>query len=83
MKNLAIYDNGGKTADRYTVVYKDMPERQPGTYYCLSMCETPFDPCGIGMHGGAMLGRHLGKRITFEQLPPDCQKLVKQDRGLV
>jgi hypothetical protein len=76
---IICYDNGGRSADRYTVVYLDSPERRPNTYGCLGMNHEPFHPQGIGMHSTAMVGRHLGKRIPFSTLPPDCQKAVLQD----
>jgi hypothetical protein len=76
---LAIYDDGGKTFDRYTAVYLDEPERLPGTYECVGMSEHPFHPQGFGQHSGAMPGRHLGKRITFDKLPVDCRRLVLRD----
>jgi hypothetical protein len=79
MKIKAIYDNQGKTADRYTVVYDEKVNSAPGLYNCLSMSADPFHPQGVGQHGSAMPGRHLGKRITVEQLPTACQKAVTQD----
>ena len=79
MKNLKIYDNGGETCDRYTVVFTDRPERAKNTYTCLGMSEKPFHPQGFGQHSTAMLGRHLGKSIKFEDLPVDCQKMVLQN----
>ena len=80
MKNsIRIYDNGGKSFDRYTVVFMDQPERAANTFAALGMSERPFHPQGFGQHCSAMPGRHLGRRIAFEQLPADCQKLVKQD----
>lgn len=79
MKNVRFYDNGGKTADRYTAVYMGYPERQPGVYAARGMSENPFHPQGFGQFTSAMPGRHLGKRIKFSQLPKDCQALVTQD----
>jgi hypothetical protein len=81
MKVIAIYDNGGESFDRYTV-YFDSVERiviKTKLYTCLGMSEHPFDPQGFGQHSSGTLGKHNGKRITFNQLPPDCQKLVKQE----
>ena len=78
MKNLRIYDNGGKTIDRYTVIYMDCPEAR-GLYAARGMNAHPFHPLGFGMFCTAQPGRHLGKRITFDQLPVDCQKVVMQD----
>lgn len=77
LENVRIYDNGGRTFDRYTAVYMDSPEKMPGLYECLGMSANPFE--GFGMHCTASPGRHLGKRIKFEQLPPDCQKAIMQD----
>lgn len=76
---LICYDNGGRSADRYTVVFLDMPENGRGLYGCLSMNREPFHPQGIGMHCYAMVGRHLGRRIPFATLPEDCRKAVLQD----
>lgn len=79
MENIRIYDNGGRTYDRYTVVYMKEPETRPGTFAARGMSEHPFHPQGFGQYCAAMPGRHLGKRIAFDQLPTDCQRLVQQD----
>lgn len=76
--NLRCYDNGGKTADRYTVIFMDSPERQPNTFTCLGMSEHPCHPQGFGQHSMATPGRHLGRRIVFENLPLDCRRLVER-----
>lgn len=78
-RNIRIYDNGGATFDRYTVIYMDEPERKPGTYNALCMSADPFSPLGFCQHSIAMPGRHLGKRIRWEELPEDCRKAVVQD----
>ena len=70
---LAIYDNGGKTCDRFTVVYLDRPE-YGDMLECLAMSENPYHPQGFCQHSMAMLGRHLGKRIKLTDLPADCQR---------
>lgn len=76
---IKCYDNGGKTIDhRYTVVFIQRPSLG-NTYECLGMDDSPFNARGICMHGNAVLGRHLGKRIKFEDLPRDCQIAVKND----
>lgn len=86
MKNIRIYDNNGKTVDRYTVVFMDRPYySQTGTLArhpmreCLGMSHSPFHPQGFCQHSGAMPGRHLGKRLKLEQLPPDCQRAIKAE----
>jgi hypothetical protein len=78
MKNVRIYDNGGKTLDRYTAVYTDMPEAN-GLFSARGMCSNPFSPQGIGCFTSASPGRHLGKRIKFEELPEQCKKLILSD----
>jgi hypothetical protein len=76
-KNIRCYDNGGKTMDQYCVVYMDQPEGNGFQSVCMN--SAPFHPQGIGMHGIAKPGRHLGKRIKFSDLPKDCRVLVRQD----
>jgi len=78
-QKIRIYDNFGKTADRYTVVYMGCPERRHRMFESVGMDSTPFHPMGICQHGPATPGRHLGRRIKFEDLPKDCQKVVRRD----
>lgn len=75
---ISIYDNGGKTFDRFSVIFKNERERN-GLYGCRGMSEHPFHPQGFGQWCMAMPGRHLGKKIVFSGLPPDCQQLVLSD----
>lgn len=83
MQNVRIYDNGGKSVDRFTVVYLDEPERsRPGEgpmYSARAMDEEPYAPQGFGQYTTAMDGLHLGVRIKFEDLSADCQKVVLSD----
>lgn len=74
-----IYDNEGKTLDRFTAVYMTQPESQPNTFDARGMSEHPFSPQGFGCSTSATPGRHLGKRIKLNELPKDCKKLVLQD----
>lgn len=76
---IRCYDNGGKSIDRYMVVYMSQPELRAGTFSAVGMNSAPFHPQGFGQHCSAMPGRHLGKRIKFATLPDDCRKLVHQD----
>lgn len=89
------YDNGGRSFDRYTVVFTGRYRQKTGGSYCyVAMSEHPFHPQGFGQHGESTtridvnkdgfapaIGRfnHLGTRIRFQDLPPDCQQLVLQD----
>jgi hypothetical protein len=77
---MKIYDNGGKTIDRYTVVFLDQCENKlDRVYACLGMNGVPFHPQGFCQHSDAVVGKHLGKRIRFSELPADCQKAVMQE----
>jgi hypothetical protein len=76
-QRIRIYDNGGKTLDRYTVIFLDLEKERDGSYQARAMSENPFH--GFGMWCSAFAGRHLGKRITEHELPMLCQKLLYQD----
>jgi hypothetical protein len=83
-KWIRVYDNGGKTADRYTVVFTGNYKGRDGCDY-IGMSENPFHPQGFGQHGWSQdiidypSYKHLGKKIKFEYLPKDCQKVVIDD----
>lgn len=84
-RTIRCYDNGGKTADRYTVVYLREPESRfsvPKTFAEVGMSPNPFHPQGLGQNCTARPGKHLGKRISFSDLPKDCQTLVLTDLNL-
>lgn len=75
------YDNGGETADRFTVVYTGRyRHRLNGELMYIGMSANPFHPMGVGQHGFSRIPidrpgySHLGKRIDFDRLPPECQK---------
>ncbi|MHD0644435.1 hypothetical protein ACYPKM_02210 [Pseudomonas aeruginosa] len=79
---LRIYDNGGASFDRYTIVpprwakeYKD----RHGDWESITARENPFHPMGLGQHCSAQPGRHLGKRIHWDELPLDVQRFARQD----
>lgn len=80
---IRCYDNGGKTFDRFTVVYMDEPtsctNHRFGLYAARGMSENPYHPQGFGQYGEARIGKHLGKRISFKALPKECRQAVLQD----
>lgn len=82
---LRIYDNGGASVDRYTVVFTGNYKGRGGRCHYLAMSGEPFHPQGFGQHGEhhTVIDRpqysHLGKPIGFDDLPADCQKFVWQD----
>ena len=81
---IRCYDNGGKTYDRYTVVYTGNYKGRKGCDY-VGMSTYPFSPQGFGQHGWDQnvidypSYKHLGKKIRFEDLPEDCKRLVIDD----
>jgi hypothetical protein len=82
--NITCYDNGGETADRYTIVNIDDLEHitaDGAIYGALSASEHPFHPLGFGQHTSAMMGEHLGQEIAFETLPEEVQRFVAQNLG--
>lgn len=85
-KYVRCYDNGGETADRYTVVYTGRYRHMTGgEFLYIAMSGYPTHPQGIGQHGGSrnLIDRpkyaHLGKKISFDALPEDCQRVVLFD----
>ena len=83
MKIHSCYDAGDGWADRYTVFFKGRGTLMVNgsipavrTRYCLAMSARPFHPQGVGLHTDGIPGKHNGKRIKFEDLPPECQQCV-------
>jgi hypothetical protein len=82
---IRCYDNNGRSLDRYTVVYTGRyTHKTNGSFWYISMSANPFQ--GIGQHGESNFMpidkpkyAHLGKKISFQELPEDCQKAVIQD----
>ena len=87
-----VYDNGGESCDRYTVLRLDWPETGAGCYrldspslnhgrrwvMAIGMSENPTHPWyGFAQHTSAMDGSYLGKRIAFRDLPTSCQEVAK------
>lgn len=80
---LAVYDNGGASIDRYTVLYGAplwYPEMGRSVPY-VAMNAAPFHPQGFGQHGEmrSIDRSALGRKIKYADLPIDCKKLVTQD----
>ena len=67
MKNITIYDNGGKTFDRITVIfnYRKKATKDGILYECIAASEN--GSC-FYQHSEGMKGRHLGKKTDFSKL---------------
>lgn len=68
--HVRCYDNTSFPLDRYTVVYMDRSPEQAarGLYESVGLC-----------HCEARLGKHLGKRIPFAELPEGLRRTVLND----
>lgn len=71
LKGVIVYDNGGKTADRYTVfIKKDV----------FGMSKNPSHPQGFNQWAGdtseIKKGKHLGKKIPVSKLPLAVKKAI-------
>jgi hypothetical protein len=83
---LRIYDNGGETADRYTVIFtRAQSFYTKGWFPVLGMSGSPFHPQGVCLHSeynrpiDRPSYKHLGKKIEFTQLPEDCRRVTRED----
>jgi len=72
---VGIYDNGGRSVDRYTVVASD---RQGALNVCLSMSAQPDRADGFSQWGECDLStvERTGKRVDFYSLPDRVQKHI-------
>jgi len=73
VKVLGIYYDKKSIDDEYTIVFDFVERKVPKLYSCLCMCSK-----GSYYHSSCQRGKHLGKKITFSQLPEDCKKTVKK-----
>ena len=75
MENLTIYDNGGKSFDRITIIFNDQKRKTKDgiLYEAIGSSETGS---GFYQHTEAMKGRHLGKKIQFKDLSIELQNRI-------
>ena len=77
---IRIYDNGGASVDRYTLVVPSIDE--PGKLDMYGFSDAPYHPQGFGQYAGAYhrMGSysHLGKLIQFDDLPDQAQRYVRE-----
>ena len=75
-KILAIYD-APEFADRYSIYIDEKHDRGGKLYMVLCLSDNCNQPNGVNMWSSGELGDHNGKKITFEQLPPQVQKCAR------
>jgi hypothetical protein len=84
---LRCYDNGGKTIDRYTIVFTGRYRHKTGgAQWYVGSSAYPTHPQGFYQHGehtGWSVDRptysHLGKRVRFADLPGAVRRCVLSD----
>jgi hypothetical protein len=70
-----VYDNDGKTVDRFTVVLLDVPwDSDPMTRLALGCSEGGV---AYSEFCSAIPGRHLGKRVAFKDLDESTRKHIE------
>ena len=69
LKRVRVYDNGGRTLDRYTVIYPDGNAR--------TMSSRPLHPQGVCMWAGHV--QPQGKRVPFHALPAQVREAIIRD----
>lgn len=76
MKNiLSVFDDGGKSFDRYTIVLK---EKEHGKWVCLGLSINTTSPNGFSQFSNCEVGPHLGKKIKWNALPAHVKKHAEE-----
>ena len=87
-----LYDNGGKTIDRYTLIdakpHDNVSNDNSGWvvwHDYIAFNSEPFHPQGFGQHGeyerihsDRLDLRHLGRRISLDALPEQARRFAEQ-----
>jgi hypothetical protein len=89
MKRIAVYDNGGETFDRYTIVLLKAERFYNDKYYVYVGAAKDIGPQGFYQHGEFSFSymqqirkdnHSLGKKIPFKSLPTYLQNAINQER---
>lgn len=70
----SVYDNEGKTFDRYTIVFETMETNIFNL--SLGLSHNPDSPQGFSQFSRCQDGIHLGKKISFNSLPENIQNHI-------
>lgn len=78
LKVVAVYDNGGKSLDRYTIVTNEKLAKHPITkkYTYSAIASSEFGG-GVFMWVECERGKHLGKKIQLSDLDIELQKKIE------
>ena len=76
MKVIAVYDNGWKSLDRYTIVFDSIVSKNRNKYQYAAISASE-NGLGVFMWVQCERGRNLGKKIEFASLNKELQKKVE------
>jgi hypothetical protein len=79
MTTYKIYDNGGKTLDRYTIVFNDENDDEAEYIYYIGASE---DSTGFWQHGEAKVSEFStgkDKLVDITQMTPEFQLKLLQE----
>lgn len=78
LKNISIYDNGGKTIDRITFVFLESKNQDifGSRYYNYECLCTSLNGTSFFQHSNCQIGKHLGKKIEFKDLSKELQNKI-------
>lgn len=71
-----VWDNGGKSFDRYTVILRRAWVTSPGLSAAIGLSDNPDKPDGFSQCCDVVEGPHLGKPIAWKDLSENIQKHV-------
>jgi len=77
MRVIAVYDNGGKTLDRYTIVTNNRVSQKHNGKYTYDAIAASENGLGVFLWCQCIRGKHLGKKIQFNELSTELQNKVK------
>lgn len=76
---VTVFDNGGETADRYSVWVQYNPPH--GLFDLFTIGDYPFSSQGVNMWGGQfedMTTNDGEKRVAIKDLPKDVQRAIQE-----
>lgn len=79
LKVIAVYDNSGKTLDRYTIVVNIRRRERIGYKWFYDSISASENGLGVFMWGECIRGKHLGKKIKLENLSQELQNKIQSE----
>lgn len=77
MKVIAVYDNEGKSLDRYTIVTNSRVSPKHNGRYTYDAISASENGLGVFMWVQCIRGNHLGKKIPFDSLSKELKDKIK------